>query len=74
MQRPKNQKLGKRIGQKVQELRRAKEWTQAELAKKLGCHQPDISQMESGQHVPQTETLVKLSLVFQVSLAEFVSS
>lgn len=74
MQRKRNSALGKRIGSRVRDLRTGKSWSQAQLADKLECHQPDISDLESGKHVPQTETLMKLASVFEVAISDLLAN
>ncbi len=56
------------IKDRVRQLRQDKRWTQAELGKKLGIHQKQISAYERAINIPSTEILIKLAEVFDVSL------
>jgi transcriptional regulator with XRE-family HTH domain len=42
--------------------------TQADLGKKLGVHQKQVSAYERGVNVPSTDILIKLAEVFDVTL------
>ena len=56
------------IHQRIKRLRQEKNWTQAELAQKLGIRQKQISAYECGTTKPSTEVLIKLAEAFDVSL------
>jgi len=49
-------------------LRQERNWTQGELAKKLGIRQKQISAYETGANHPSTDILIRLAEVFDVSL------
>lgn len=55
------------FSKKIVELRKEKDWSQAELAKKVGVHQRYISSWETDKSMPHAETLIKLAQVFEVS-------
>ena len=55
------------ISEKILQLRKAKGFTQEELAEKLNVSRQSVSKWESGQSVPELEKLVTLCEVFQVS-------
>ncbi len=55
------------ISKKILQLRKAKGFTQEELAEKLNVSRQSVSKWESGQSVPELEKLVTLCEVFQVS-------
>ena len=50
------------------ELRRQRGWTQAELARRAGISQGNLSMIEAGQVMPTVATLVKLAGVFNIPL------
>lgn len=50
------------------QLRKEQGWSQDELGKKVGVRQRYVSTWETGQNVPQTESLIKLAQVFEVSV------
>lgn len=56
------------IGNKLRELRKKNNLTQVEIAKKLRVTQPLIQRWESGNKIPNLETLKKFSTIFNVSL------
>lgn len=56
------------LGAKIRQLRQARDWTQAELAAKVGVHQKQVSSYERGGSYPTTEVLIKLAQAFDVSL------
>jgi transcriptional regulator with XRE-family HTH domain len=62
------------IGQIIRDLRKAKGWTQVELAQKLKASQKVITTYENNQRTPTLENLKKLAAVFNVSLDELVGS
>ncbi len=62
------QKLARRIKSRRLQL----EWTQDELASRMGMHQPDISLLESGESDPKLSTLQKLSLVLGLKINDLV--
>lgn len=39
----------KRMGQRIREMREQKEWTQAELARRIGVSRATVNQWESGR-------------------------
>ena len=52
----------------IKELRLSKGITQTELAELCGVHQTAVSQWEKGRTLPDKQTLVKLSDIFDVSV------
>ena len=56
------------LAERLKELRKAKEWSQQQLATEAGVHYTHIGRYERGQAVPATETLRKLAEAFGVSL------
>lgn len=62
------------IAQNLIELRKANNWTQSELANKLNYSDKSISKWERGESIPDVETLVLISEVFNVSLDYLVQS
>lgn len=62
----------KRVGNFIQELRKEKKWTQEELASKLSTVRETISKWERGVYIPNTEMLLKLQDLFNVSVNEIL--
>jgi transcriptional regulator with XRE-family HTH domain len=56
------------IASRIKQLRQEKQWTQAELAEKVGIKQKQISAYERGINSPSTDVLIKLAEVFDVTL------
>lgn len=54
--------------QKLKKLRAQKGWSQEEFAEKLQVSRQAVSKWENGQGFPETEKLVKMSRLFQVSI------
>ncbi|PAD90386.1 helix-turn-helix domain-containing protein [Shouchella clausii] len=54
--------------QKLKKMRAQKGWSQEEFAEKLQVSRQAVSKWENGQGFPETEKLVKMSRLFQVSL------
>ena len=56
------------------ELRKKNQWTQDELAEKLFVTRQAVSRWESGETIPNIETLKLLSKVFDVSINTLLGS
>ena len=57
------------IGNNIKDLRKANGLTQEELAKKLNYSNKAISRWESGEVVPDVETLNRLCEIFNIPIA-----
>lgn len=55
------------LGLRINELRKARGWSQVDLAKKLNITKQTVSNWENDNILPSIEMLVKLSNVFNVS-------
>lgn len=55
------------FGEKVQALRRARGWTQEQLAEQIGVSRQSLSKWESNTTAPDTERVVALSRLFGVT-------
>ena len=56
------------IKDRIRQLRRESNWSQTQLAQKMGIHQKQVSAYERGRNTPSTEVLIKLADIFDVSL------
>ncbi len=65
--------LGKRLGQKIAERRKALAWTQDQLAERLGVDAETVSRFERGVTVPALVTLDRLAGVLKTSVADLLS-
>jgi len=57
----------KRLGEKIYNLRKAREWTQAQLAEKLFVSDKTVSRWESGIGYPEISQLPQIASLFGVS-------
>lgn len=55
------------FGEKLQKLRKEKGWTQEQLAAQISISRQALSKWELGTAIPDTENVVQLSKLFQVS-------
>lgn len=55
------------IAEKIRDLRQARGWTQAELARRMGITRNGINSWEQGLSMPSPGSLVDLSIIFLVS-------
>ncbi len=56
------------IGNKIIELRRSKNWSQADLAKAISASRDMIGKYERNDNLPSLEAAAKLSNVFDISV------
>lgn len=55
------------LGQKVRNMRESREWSQAELARRVGVTKSAISTYELGLRTPSADVVYALAKVFGVS-------
>lgn len=55
------------FGEKLQALRKARGWSQEELATQINVSRQALSKWESGASVPDTENVITLSRLFGVT-------
>ena len=55
------------LGQRINELRTARGWSQVDLAKRLGITKQTVSNWENDNILPSIEMLIRLSETFGVS-------
>jgi len=56
------------IGERITQLRKAKNWSQDELAKEIDSSRVMIGKYERGDNLPSIEVIVKLAKAFGVSV------
>jgi transcriptional regulator with XRE-family HTH domain len=56
------------IKDRVRQLRKEQNWSQTQLAQKMGIHQKQVSAYERGRNTPSTDVLIRLADIFDVSL------
>jgi DNA-binding XRE family transcriptional regulator len=64
--------VGKRIGQRVKEIRKKRGLTQNQLAEMSGIKRPNISRLEAGTHVPEIITMECLAVSLQVKTSDLI--
>ena len=57
--------IKKLLGQRIKEVRKAKNITQEELAEKIGIGTSNISYIENGKFAPSIENFAKIAEVFE---------
>ncbi len=62
--------LKEKFGKRIKELRKAKGYTQEEIAELVNIEPPNISKIESGTHFPQPENLEKFAHSLNVSIKD----
>ena len=66
--------IRKRVGKAVQERRRAKNWSQEDLAEHSGLHRTYVSGVERGVRNPTVTVLEKLALALGVRIGELTDA
>lgn len=67
------QSLEQIVAANLAELRRARGWTQAELAEKINYSDKSVSKWERGDGLPDLKVLVQLADLYEVALDTFVT-
>lgn len=67
MSRPPKDEFQTILGQRIKALREAKDWSQDELAQKMGVNRVAVTQVENAQRELSAEEVAKLSAVFEIS-------
>ena len=60
------------IGEKIAAARKAKEWTQENLAEKVNVSTQAVSKWESGKSAPDKDHLIRLAFLLELSLEEML--
>ena len=60
------------LGKKIYQLRKLSGMTQEQLSEKLNISRQTLSKWENGTGMPDVESVVSLSVLFQTSLEEFL--
>src|SRR5690554_1699750 len=55
------------LSEKIQQLRKTRNLSQEQLAEKLAVSRQAISKWELGESIPDTDKIIQLSRIFQVS-------
>ena len=68
-----SERLAKRLGKNVAERRKQLEWTQEQVAERVGVDAETISRFERGANLPSLLTLEKLSSALRLSVGDLLS-
>lgn len=63
--------IKERFGQKVKQLRKAKDLSQEDLAERSGLNRPYISAIEQGKRNVSLEVIEKLAEALEIEIKEF---
>jgi transcriptional regulator with XRE-family HTH domain len=66
-------RLAKRLGSRIAERRKQLEWTQDQLAERVGVDAETISRFERGANLPSLPTLDRLSTALRVEVGDLLS-
>ncbi|MBK6728471.1 MAG: helix-turn-helix transcriptional regulator [Xanthomonadales bacterium] len=65
--------IARRLGANIAALRKAREWTQSDLAERVGVDTETISRFERGATLPSLLTLDKISRSLRVGVGELLA-
>ncbi len=69
----KNMTTAQRIGEKIRAIRKEKDMSQADLAKKIGKLQSQVSEWETGFAEPQVDTLLAIATALKVDVGQLLA-
>jgi transcriptional regulator with XRE-family HTH domain len=69
---PRPKSLTAAMGERILQLRKRWQWSQGELAERLGVTRERVGNWERGENAPPVEALIALSEVLRVSLDELL--
>ncbi len=69
----KSQQKGKMAGKKVKAMRISKGITQTQLSEMTGIQRPNLSRLENAKTNPNIETLSKIAIALDTTIAEFLA-
>ncbi len=58
------------VGKNIKTIRKAKKWTQAQLAEKVGLEPVSIARIETGLNFPKEENLTSIAKALNVSVSD----
>jgi len=61
------------VTNRVRELRTSRQWTQAELADRLGVSRQTVISIETGRYEPSLSLAFKIAAVFQLRIEDVFS-
>lgn len=68
----KKEELARKIGQRIVQVRKKKDWSQADLARALNKDPQSLARIESGNTNPTIFTLYEIAEALGVSLTELL--
>ncbi len=58
------------VGKNIKKIRKAKKWTQAQLAEKVGVEPVSIARIETGLNFPKEENLTAIAAALDVNVSD----
>ncbi len=58
------------IGKNIKKIRKARKWTQAQLAEKVGIEPVSIARIETGLNFPKEENLIAIAKTLDVDVSD----
>ena len=62
-----------RWGERVKALREGRDWSQEELARRMGANRVSIARLETGTRKPSVDMLERLADAFHISLVDLMT-
>lgn len=63
------------VGKNIKKIRKAKKWTQAELAERVGIEPVSVARIETGLNFPKEENIESIAMALGIEVKDlFVSS
>lgn len=62
--------LKEKFGNRLKEIRKAKGYTQEQIAEKIGIEPPNMSKLEKGAHFPLPENIEKIANALDVNIKD----
>jgi len=62
----------KAFGKRVRELRKARGWTQEELAERASLHENYVSRLETGEQEPGLFVILRVGRAFNMGVSELL--
>lgn len=56
------------LGHNIREFRKARGWSQTDLAERIGSHLSHVNRVETGKYTPALDFVIKTALAFGVSV------
>jgi transcriptional regulator with XRE-family HTH domain len=61
------------VAENIKQLRKAKGWSQTQLADKISSHLSHVSRIETGKYPPSLDDMIKIADILEVPLEQLVA-